>query len=141
MVVPYIVLNYAYIGSIDKGINRGLPTPYWWNATINEKRTACIATRRKLTRKIQMLEKRRRLKDLYRIQKKDLRKHINESKRKHWINVCKELEDDIWGAGYKIAVYSTVAHNMKSMLSLIRSQEFQHLRDHSVRISAKESSI
>ncbi|KAK9729971.1 Endonuclease-reverse transcriptase [Popillia japonica] len=42
------VLNDVYIGSIAKGISRRSPTPYWWNATINEKRTACIQTRRKL---------------------------------------------------------------------------------------------
>ncbi|KAK9728130.1 hypothetical protein QE152_g18139 [Popillia japonica] len=42
------VLKDAYIGSIAKGINRRSPTPYWWNATINEKRTACLQTRSKL---------------------------------------------------------------------------------------------
>ncbi|KAK9687253.1 hypothetical protein QE152_g36567 [Popillia japonica] len=102
------VLNDAYIGSIAKGINRRSPTPYWWNATINEKRTACIQTRRKLTRIAKTPnvgnEEKQRLKDLYRIQKKELRKLINESKRKHWKSLCKELEDDIWGAGYKIAM-------------------------------------
>ncbi|KAK9722659.1 hypothetical protein QE152_g19561 [Popillia japonica] len=40
----------------------------------------------------------------YRELKKQLCKLIRQEKRKQWLTLCKKLEEDIWGDGYRIAV-------------------------------------
>ncbi|KAK9736670.1 Amino acid permease [Popillia japonica] len=42
----------------------------------------------------------------YKLMKKELRKLIRLSKRKHWSKLCNDLNSDVWGDGYKIAVKS-----------------------------------
>lgn len=43
------------------------------------------------------------IKDLYKTQKKELTRLTRISKKENWKRVYSELEDDIWGNGYKIA--------------------------------------
>ncbi|KAK9747141.1 hypothetical protein QE152_g5519 [Popillia japonica] len=83
-------------------------SPYWWNDTISTKRTECTSARRTLTR----LARNNSVPDIvkteaqknYRMLKKQLCKLIRQEKRKQWLTLCKKLEEDIWGDGYRIAV-------------------------------------
>lgn len=82
--------------------------PYWWNENIENNRTKCIRIRRNMTRlnekygreNVRSLE----AKEEYDKMKKSLRNEINKSKRELWRKLCEDLEEDIWGNGYKIAV-------------------------------------
>ncbi|KAG5861807.1 hypothetical protein JTB14_031497 [Gonioctena quinquepunctata] len=42
--------------------------------------------------------------DLYKTAKKELRNLINESKKKCWQELLKDLENDVWGEGFKIVM-------------------------------------
>lgn len=79
---------------------------YWWNSEIDALRKSCLAARRKLVR-----ENGRRtrtgdqvitLRNEYYAKKKELRNKICESRETEWRKLCEELNNDIWGAGYKI---------------------------------------
>ncbi|KAG5893563.1 hypothetical protein JTB14_028330 [Gonioctena quinquepunctata] len=48
-------------------------------------------------------EERDALKNRYKDKKRILKRHILTSKRVIWKEACDDLEDDIWGNGYKIA--------------------------------------
>lgn len=82
--------------------------PYWWNADIENQRSRCHQLRRKMTR----AHARRtdetgyinRLEAQYRESSRLLKRLIRQSKREHWKALCDNLENDIWGAGYKIAM-------------------------------------
>lgn len=82
--------------------------PYWWNAGIENQRRICHQLRRRVTRAhargageyghVNGLEVQ------YRESCKLLKRLIRQSKREHWKTLCNDLENDIWGAGYKIAM-------------------------------------
>lgn len=80
--------------------------PYWWNQEINDKRTECTKIKRKLTR---IRKKSREIRNVWEELKNDhkelrreLKRLINKSKKEHWEKLCRELDEDIWGEGYKI---------------------------------------
>ena len=81
--------------------------PYRWNTDIENARKECTAARRQVTRCKNRQEYRGRtreeLQETYRNKKKALRRQIEASKRAHWKQIYRELEDDIWGKGYEIA--------------------------------------
>nr|CAI5858265.1 unnamed protein product [Callosobruchus analis] len=82
--------------------------PYWWNTDIENKRADCVSLRRRLTR-TRYKERNHpgspilsELAAEYRRNLKELRRNIEQSKKKHWEDLCAELENDIWGDGYRI---------------------------------------
>lgn len=81
--------------------------PYWWSAEIQVQRNACTYSRRTAGRVCRRGdasdEEREEAREAYKTSKRELRRLINASKRKHWKELCAELENDIWGDAYKIA--------------------------------------
>nr|CAI5836285.1 unnamed protein product [Callosobruchus analis] len=80
--------------------------PYWWNEEIERKKRECVSLRREKTRKNRgdcsptvIAE----LQEQYKKSRKELRLMIIRSKEQLWKNVCTEINDDVWGNGYKIA--------------------------------------
>ncbi|KAG5875400.1 hypothetical protein JTB14_031374 [Gonioctena quinquepunctata] len=89
-------------------------TPFWWTPDIGVKRQECLSLRREATRTNKQTprneeELNEARHDLRRC-RKELRFLINQSRKKHWDDLCRELEDDIWGTGYKIATKKLVGH-------------------------------
>lgn len=82
--------------------------PYWWCPEIKMKRQDCIKARRNFTRirrgNSYTEEDIERLKEELRIKRKQLKDLIGAEKRKHWNQLCRDLDDNIWGNGYKVAV-------------------------------------
>lgn len=75
---------------------------YWWNNNIDSLRKACIKARRKMTRARKnglLLES--RIKE-YKEAKTSLKEEINKSKRENWVKICEDVNEDVWGLGYKI---------------------------------------
>lgn len=100
------VLSDAQRILLEKSHNNNTrEVPYWWNDEISQQRDGCNNTRRKLTRarkkndtaEIEILAE-----NLKR-ERKLLRKLIECSIRTHWKQLCADVENDIWGNGYKIA--------------------------------------
>ena len=75
---------------------------YWWNNEIAELRRSCIAKRRKMMREKQNILRRIELQTEYRLAKKQLRSTIYKAKSKAWQEILDEVENDIWGLGYRI---------------------------------------
>lgn len=79
---------------------------YWWNQEIAEKRKECHAQRRKMTRMNKQRnateEGKKATRDNYYTMKRDLREKINVAKKHKWADICNELNNDIWGNGYRI---------------------------------------
>lgn len=81
--------------------------PYWWNSEVDEQRKKCIGLRRKLTRlngKNPSSVEALCLRDDYKENRRRLQGLINTSKRESWRKLCDDLENDIWGDGYRIAM-------------------------------------
>ena len=79
--------------------------PYWWTNEISEARRRCIEKRRLLTRAHKRnpgTEETEKLGKDYKTSRKELSKLIQLSKRKHWQMLCEDLNNDVWGTGYKI---------------------------------------
>ncbi|KRG07864.1 uncharacterized protein Dmoj_GI25793 [Drosophila mojavensis] len=76
---------------------------YWWNHDIAEKRKVCIQCRRRLTRA-------RRSENFTtealaaKIARKELSIAITRSKHDKWKELCKDINKDPWGLGYKIVM-------------------------------------
>ncbi|KAK9728662.1 hypothetical protein QE152_g17091 [Popillia japonica] len=126
------IIREAYRNSTIKGPVGIKTVPYWWNASINDKRKECMEARRRYTRiaklntredeKLKANEKYKAKKkelaklirlskkehwnklEKYKAKKKELAKLIRLSKKEHWNKLCNDLNGDIWGEGYKIAV-------------------------------------
>ncbi|KAK9759231.1 Endonuclease-reverse transcriptase [Popillia japonica] len=100
-------IKAAYKNSVRR-VAGSNTSPYCWNDTISTKRTECTSARRAPTR----LARNNSVPDIvkteaqnsYRVLKKQLCKLIRQEKRKQWLTLCKKLEEDIWGDGYRIAV-------------------------------------
>ncbi|XP_074040753.1 uncharacterized protein [Leptinotarsa decemlineata] len=80
--------------------------PYWWNEDIGKARSRCNAARRALSRsrRISQVAEARVL-DMereHRERRKEYKKLMNESKRSEWNKLCEEIDQDIFGQGYKI---------------------------------------
>ncbi|XP_066248793.1 piggyBac transposable element-derived protein 4-like [Euwallacea similis] len=82
--------------------------PYWWNSHIEQVRLDTIRLRRRALR-----TNRRRIADntegnavwqIYKDARKILTKEIAKKKKTKWRKLCCDLEEDIWGDGYKIAI-------------------------------------
>nr|CAH7734118.1 unnamed protein product [Callosobruchus chinensis] len=81
---------------------------YWWNTDIENKTADCVLLSRRLTRtrfKEHIHLRSSIASELaaeYRDNQKELRRIIKQSKKKHWEDLCSELENDIWGDEYRI---------------------------------------
>ncbi|KAK9680734.1 hypothetical protein QE152_g38855 [Popillia japonica] len=103
------IIGEAYKNSIINGPRGEKTIPYWWSDEINDKRKQCMEARRGYTKMAKTnaseVEK-LRASIKYKLTKKELRKLIRLSKREHWNKLCNDLNSDVWGDGYKIAVKS-----------------------------------
>ena len=79
---------------------------YWWTKNISDKRKECIKLRRKMTRENRQNrmteEQRQEIKHDYTSHRRELTKAIKMEKRNSWKCLIEDLENDIWGQGYKI---------------------------------------
>lgn len=103
------ILKSTYtLSCINRGSTRNVKVPYWWNQEIEVKRRECISARRNLTRhNARHLQNNIQHQDLaqeYKVKKRELKKLISRSKKRHWKDLCEELDNNPWGNGYKIAV-------------------------------------
>lgn len=75
---------------------------YWWCDEVRSLRDNCLKSKRTLTRKRKKQED--ITKDIaeYRKRRKALKKAIKRDKKAKRVTLCKELDEDIWGLGYKI---------------------------------------
>ncbi|KAJ8965134.1 hypothetical protein NQ314_004359 [Rhamnusium bicolor] len=120
------VLKDAYTDSqIRRCRGRRAEVPYWWNTKIEVQRTKCLEKRRQLTRANRNNGGRANSAELneeYRRCKRELKNLIDRSKRKHWRELCDDLENNIWGNGYRIAMFR-LANQMPTQLSTERKKE------------------
>lgn len=78
--------------------------PFWWNSEIDNKCKEATRIRRTTQRKMtgytddEKMQARERLRTC----KKELKNLIKNSKNQQWAELCEDLNDDIWGDGYKI---------------------------------------
>nr|CAI5853258.1 unnamed protein product [Callosobruchus analis] len=80
--------------------------PYWWNTDIESARRACISSRRELARHRRkptaLVAEAQSLQNAYVVARKNLQRLIHAAKKKCWKELCDNLEDDIWGEGYRL---------------------------------------
>ncbi|KAK9736986.1 Endonuclease-reverse transcriptase [Popillia japonica] len=85
------IVKGAYRGACFSKEVKSRLQPYWWNEDIDDKKgRESTVSRRK--------------------HKKELQKLIRDSKRAHWNGLCEELEKDMWGRGYQIAVKKLIGY-------------------------------
>lgn len=84
----------------------GRPSVYWWNDEIATKRKMCHAEKRKMVRINKSVHstqyEKTEARENYYEKKRKLRNEINNSKKKKWIELCNDLNNNVWGDGYKI---------------------------------------
>lgn len=88
-----------------KGGNFRRPV-YWWNEEISYLRNECIRKRRDYTRNVRRrtLMDNQNYWDSYKESQRLLRNKIKKSKRECWKLLCQDVDENIWGDGYKIAM-------------------------------------
>nr|CAH7755103.1 unnamed protein product [Callosobruchus chinensis] len=104
------ILKEAYAASCCVVKRQSSKLPHWWNDEIEHKRRDCIRKRRLTTR----LSANRQITDVcrdnaresYASAKKELNRLISASKKSCWEKLCENINEDIWGQGYKIALKS-----------------------------------
>ncbi|KAK9722864.1 hypothetical protein QE152_g19451 [Popillia japonica] len=104
------IVKGAYRGACFSKEVKSRLQPYWWNEDIDKKRRECTASRRLVTRQKHKQGDTSEIIDVYRKHKKELQKLIRDSKRAHWNGLCEELEKDMWGRGYQIAVKKLIGY-------------------------------
>jgi hypothetical protein len=75
---------------------------YWWSeeiASLRKKRELVRGNGKNIT-----VEERKVLQMRYVAQKSTLRKAITAAKDKAWKDLCAEVDNDVWGDGYKIVL-------------------------------------
>lgn len=112
-----------------KRAGRKFKPVYWWNAEVASKRNKCVQKRRCYTR---AMKKNNSLAIIGHLRmdlqssRKDLRKEIKKAKRQSWKKLLEDLEKDIWGDGYQIAMKCTIGFpkvnrlTMDSMVGITR---------------------
>ncbi|XP_058127472.1 uncharacterized protein LOC131285781 [Anopheles ziemanni] len=76
---------------------------YWWNQVIKELRTACTTARRKQLRARSEV-RREELKLVYQAARSALKREIKASKRRCFLDLCREAERNVWGNAYRIVM-------------------------------------
>nr|CAH7758100.1 unnamed protein product [Callosobruchus chinensis] len=80
---------------------------YWWTQEIGELRRECLKARRAYTKK-NLPEHAREIRGLnYKLARQTLRVAITTSKSRCWKKLMEEVDDDIWGKGYRIVFKRT----------------------------------
>ncbi|XP_034839849.1 uncharacterized protein [Maniola hyperantus] len=91
---------------------------YWWNSEIADARRKCIECRRRYTRENSKNKRKETQHDVqsnfYRQEYKEakfiLQKLIIKAKDKCWEGICEEVDQDVWGLGYKIVTKKLKGH-------------------------------
>lgn len=91
--------------------------PYWWTDKIQKLITETKQKRRGFQRATGSQTTRERLKEEYKEAKRNLSLEILQSKRTKWIDTCNELENDIFGDGFKIVKKQLKIINPKTNLT------------------------
>lgn len=98
-------MKLAYDRTTAKVRTENGKVPYWWTAQIAELRSDALARRRRATRcrargggEAEWIE--------YKAARKELCCAIRKSKKECWGKLIKELDDDVFGDGYKIVTKS-----------------------------------
>lgn len=93
---------------------------YWWNQEISEIRKNCVAKRRQYTRKVKRgtPQEIQILLEEFQECKKKLKYEINKSKKACWKTVCDNIDQDLWGDGYKIVMKSIIGYPPKPQLTM-----------------------
>lgn len=92
---------------LRKKANRERRRPaYWWSEEIAQLRRECNRARRVYTRSGKNCgqEIRQRLWSRHAAKRKILKNAIMKAKRSSWKLLCNEVDEDIWGKGYKIVM-------------------------------------
>lgn len=101
--------------------------PYWWNQEISQRRDKTNAARRTLKRRRKTRNRSEQeiqtLEDEYREERRKYKRAINDSKRWHWRKICEELENDVYGIGYKIVTRELKHRGSKYELEPARKKE------------------
>lgn len=84
-----------------KGQRLGKPHVYWWTDEIAAIRKTCNTLRRRAQRAREKPDHSTKEKD-YKDAKKELRKAINRSKTRCWVELKLDIDRDPWGLGYKL---------------------------------------
>ena len=74
---------------------------YWWTEEIARLWRECLLIRRRAQRARNRADAVSHSED-YRVERKILRRAINDSKKESWTKLIIEVDSDPWGAGYKI---------------------------------------
>jgi len=121
-----------YLTKLNPKLNNRKPV-YWWNTEIKHKRTLCIKARRELTRARNKNkstyddQKVTTLLEEYRNCKKELNTEIRRSKARNWEKLCNDLNEDVWGLAYQIAVKRLRVFNNKPISEEVTFKEIKKL--------------
>ncbi|KAJ8934071.1 hypothetical protein NQ314_013609, partial [Rhamnusium bicolor] len=77
---------------------------YWWSEDIAQLRRDCIKNRRIMQRERRKGHTAEAERTRYKESKKELQHAICKAKDTQWSKLCDEVEDDIWGQGYRIVM-------------------------------------
>ncbi|XP_060516767.1 uncharacterized protein LOC132696115 [Cylas formicarius] len=103
---------------------------YWWNSEIAELRRDCINKRWKYTRTVKhgIIRDTPRTWEEYRESKIALRDKIKKAKKECWTRLLDDVDRDIWGDGYKIAMKSLFGFPPRPNLSMEATEKIvRHL--------------
>nr|CAH7768806.1 unnamed protein product [Callosobruchus chinensis] len=90
--------------AMPKRKSRANRTPvYWWTPTINTLRKDALKLRR-IAQRSRGRTDTGDAREQYRLAKKKLRREIRSSKRQCWLSLCKQIDEDEWGLGFKIVM-------------------------------------
>lgn len=116
---------------------------YWWNDEIASARVDCLKARRlrtKTNKTINTSEEIKAHNDLqYKNKKKKLKNLILEAKKENWKKMLLELDNDIWGLGYRLIVKRVAYRRPQIKLSVNEMEEAKKLfPQHKLNIWTKE---
>lgn len=111
----YVMSAAEISGAITEACNksfgkkRGHPTKrpvYWWTEEVAQTRRTCLKSKRLMVRANKGADevRKRVCQEDYRADRAKLKKTINEAKRKSWKEVISEVDNDVWGRGYRIVM-------------------------------------
>lgn len=80
--------------------------PYWWSEEVENAKRNCDHARRVATRANRRGYERAEEEADYTAAKRTLRLTIRASKREKWRDLCRQLDEDIWGDGYRLVTRS-----------------------------------
>lgn len=107
---------------------------YWWSEQIANSRKMCTQNRRKLTRARKKLganevgrerteQDINEIEEEYKKSKKKLKNEIQKAKNAHWEALCKDIDNDIWGKGYRIATKHVKVGRARTNIALEKMLE------------------